>query len=166
MRQLFFLFLVSVFTLAPLGAQEYGHLNFANLLSDMPGTAAAESQLEAYNQELVQEGERMVTELRARVQEVQTQVDELPPVRLEELRAELARERDAIAAYEQQLPGKLEAKRQELLGPLIQEAREAINAVAEENGYLMIFDTSMFNTVLYAQDSDDLMDKVKAKLGI
>ena len=166
MRPFFSLFVFCVLSIAPLRAQEYGHLNFANLLSAMPGIEAAEGQLESYNQELVQEGERMVTELRARVEEVQVQVEDLPPVRLEELRAELARERDAIAAYEQQLPGKLEAKRQELLGPLIQQARDAINAVAEENGYLMIFDTSLFNTVLYAQDSDDIMDLVKAKLGI
>ena len=166
MRQFLLLAVFILLSVIPVSAQKYGHLNFANLRSEMPGIEAAEGQLEAYNQELVQEGERMVTALRSRVEEVQGQMDDLPPVRLEELRAELARERDAIAAYEQQVPGKLEVKRQELLGPLIQEARDAIDAVAKENGYEMIFDTSLFNSVLYGKDSDDLMDLVKAKLGI
>ncbi len=166
MRYLFLSLLLSSSALAPLTAQEYGHLNFANLLSEMPGTAAAETELEAYNQQLVEQGEQMVTDLRARVEEVQAQVEDLPPVRVEELRRELAAQRDEIAAFEQQIQVNLETKRQELLGPLIQEARAAINAVAEENGYVMIFDTSLFNTVLFAEDSDDVMDLVKAKLGI
>ncbi|MGB3798323.1 MAG: OmpH family outer membrane protein [Lewinella sp.] len=166
MRYLFLALFLSLSVFAPLTAQKYGHLNFANLLSEMPRTQAADSSLQSYNQELVNKGEEMVTELRARVQEVQAQVEDLPPVRVEELRAELAAQRDEIAAYEQQIQRDTEMKRQELLGPLIQEVRDAIDAVAEENDYIMIFDTSQFNTVLFAEDSDDIMDLVKAKLGI
>ncbi|PPK88549.1 periplasmic chaperone for outer membrane proteins Skp [Neolewinella xylanilytica] len=166
MRQLFLVLFLSISAFAPLTAQQYGHLNFANLLSEMPGTKAAETELQTYNQQLVEQGEKMVADLRARVEEVQAQAEDLPPVRLEELRAELSQQRDEIATFEQQVQMNLEQKRQELLGPLIQEARDAITAVAEENGYVMIFDTSQFNTVLFAEDSDDIMALVKAKLGI
>ncbi|WP_116107448.1 OmpH family outer membrane protein [Lewinella sp. IMCC34191] len=166
MRYLFFALFLSLSALAPLTAQKYGHLNFANLLSEMPRTQAADSTLRTYNQGLVSKGEEMVANLRQRVQEVQAQVEDLPPVRVEELRAELAAQRDEIAAYEQQIQRDTELKRQELLGPLIQEIRDAIDAVAEENDYVMIFDTSQFNTVLFAEASDDIMDLVKAKLGL
>lgn len=160
------LFLFASLLALPLGAQQYGHLNFANLLSELPGTKAAEAELESYKQELVAKGEQMVGDLQARVAEVQGQMDELPPVRLAELRAELAQQRDAIAAYERQVQRDLEAKRQELLGPLIQRVRDAIDAVAEREGYALVFDTSLFNTVLFAEDADDLMPLVKAELGM
>jgi outer membrane protein len=150
----------------PAPAQDYGHLNFANLLADMPGTKAAETDLEAYNQQLVRKGEQIVADLQNRVREVEAQVDDLAPRRLEELRAELTEQRDAIGQYERQMGVDIEKKRQELLGPLIQQARAAVTAVAEELGLTMVFDTSLFNSVLYARDSEDLMDEVRAKLGM
>lgn len=166
MRVPLLLFLLTSVLALPLGAQKYGHLNFANLLSEMPGTKAAEAELETYNKDLVAKGEQMVADLQARVAEVQGQMDELPPVRLAELRAELAQQRDAIGAYEMQVQRDLETKRQELLGPLIQQARDAIDAVAERGGYAFVFDTSLFNTVLFAEEADDLMALVKAELGM
>lgn len=149
-----------------LGQDKYGHLNFGNLLSQMTGTQAAETELEAYNQQLVARGEKMVEDFRARVTEVEAQVDELAPVRLAEIRKELEAERQKIGQYERQMAVDLEKKRQELLGPLIEQARQAIDEVAEENGYTLVFDTSLANTVLFAEDSDDLLPLVKAKLGM
>ena len=164
-RLLLILFLTCA-SLASVSAQKYGHLNFANLLSQMPGTAAAEAELASYNQQLVSVGEKMVTDLQARVKEVESQIQDLPPIRVEELRVELTGERDKISQYEQQVKVDLEKKRQELLGPLIKETRDAVEAVAKANGYSLVFDTSQFNTVLFAEDSDDLMPLVKAKLGL
>jgi outer membrane protein len=160
------IFLCGLLLTGPLAAQEYGHLNFANLLSEMPGTKAAEAELQAYNVQLTKKGEEMVAALQARVREVEAQRDDLTPRRMEELRAELTEQRDEIAQYERQMGVDIEKKRQELLGPLIQQARDAITAVAEEQGLLMVFDTSQFNSVLYARDSEDLMAAVKAKLGM
>lgn len=164
--QYLFLLLFSLGSLSSLTGQQYGHLNFAILISEMPATEAAETELEAYNTELTAKGEQMVTELRARVQEVEAQIEDLPPVRVEELRRELTQEREAIAAYEQQMAIDVQKRRQELLKPIVDEARAAVEAVAEERGYELIFDTSQFNTILYGQDGDDIMPLVKAKLGM
>ncbi|THH40452.1 OmpH family outer membrane protein [Neolewinella litorea] len=149
-----------------LTAQKYGHLNFGNLIAQVPGTKAADEQLAAYNAELMKKGEEMVAQLRARVTELEGQIDELPPVKVAEFRAELNKDREEIVRYEQQMVQDVERRRRELLGPLIEEARAAIIKVAEENGYVLVFDTSQFNTVLFARDSDDLMALVKAQLGL
>ena len=153
-------------TLTSLPAQKYGHLNFAILISELPGTETAEAELKAFNDAAVAEGEQMVVDLKARVAEVEAQKEDLPPVRVEELRQELTAERDKIVQYEQQMGVDVARKRQELLGPVIQQARQAVEAVAKENGYQLIFDTSRFNTVLYGQDSDDIKPLVRAKLGL
>ncbi|NJB86516.1 outer membrane protein [Lewinella marina] len=149
-----------------LPAQKYGHLNFGNLLATIPGTEAAEAELSAYNDELVEEGERMVAALRARVAEIEAMVEDLPPVELDKYRAEIEQGRREIAAYEQEVGQKLEARRRELLGPLVAEARAAVQTVARENGYELVFDTSQFNTVLFARESDDLMELVRKQLGL
>jgi outer membrane protein len=44
--------------------------------------------------------------------------------------------------------------------------QDAINEIGKEGKYTMIFDTSIFNTILFARDSDDLEPLVKGKLGI
>ena len=41
-----------------------------------------------------------------------------------------------------------------------------VEQVAQENNFQLIFDTSMFNAVLFAAESEDVMPMVKAKLGI
>lgn len=166
MSRLILLLLLCFASVSSTTAQKYGHLNFANLLSVFPGTKAAEGELEAYNKQLVTKGESMVTDLKARVQEVEGQIQDLPPKRVEELRVELTGEREKIAQYERQMGIDVERKRQELLGPLIEKIRTAVTAVAKEGGYQLVFDTSQFNTVLFAEDSDDIMPLVKAKLGM
>lgn len=166
MRILLLTLMLSLAALGPLSAQKYGHLNFGNLISQMPGTEQADAELKTYNDELVAEGERMVTALRERVTEIEGQIDDLPPVRVEELRAELNAEREKIGQYEQQVAVNLQNRRRELLGPIIEQARTAITEVAEAEGYTLVFDTSQFNTVLFAEDATDLMPLVKAKLGL
>ncbi|WP_116125089.1 OmpH family outer membrane protein [Lewinella sp. IMCC34183] len=149
-----------------LQAQQYGHLNFGNLIAQMPGTEAADKELETYGKQLTKQGEEMVNKLRQRVTDIETQVDDLPPVELEKLRAELDGERQKIMQFERQMQSDVARKRQELLGPILETARAAVTQVAEEKGYLLVFDTSQFNTVLYAEDAVDLMPLVKAKLGL
>ena len=46
-----------------------------------------------------------------------------------------------------------------------QKARNAINEVAEEGKYTYIFDKSM-GTLLYAEESENIISKVKKKLGL
>ena len=48
----------------------------------------------------------------------------------------------------------------------MEKVQKAIQDVGKEGGYTMIFDTSTFNAILFAEDSDDVTSQVKAKLGI
>ncbi len=59
----------------------------------------------------------------------------------------------------------IKKKEQELLTPLINKAREAINEVAKENGYKYIFDSSL-GVILFTDDTDDILPLVKKKLNI
>ena len=164
------LFLSTLFLLAASAtmAQKYGHLNFGNLVASMPETKAADSELEAYQKQLVAQGEEMAKGFQSKyetfVQGVQG--GDFTPVQQREKEAELQKLRQDILAYEQQVGQQVEAKRRELLAPVLKKAQDAVSAIGKENNYQFIFDTSVFNSILFAEDADDVMDLVKAKLGL
>ncbi|MEM9834875.1 MAG: OmpH family outer membrane protein [Bacteroidota bacterium] len=155
-------------TALTLSAQQYGHCNFGQLLASMPQTEVAEKQLQTFNDQLVAEGETKAKALQEKIAEYMTRKNSgiISPVQQQQEEAVLNKEREAILLLEQQLGQKVEQKRQALLGPVIERATNAIEEVAKEKGYLLIFDTSVFNSVLYGDDSVDIMADVKAKLGI
>ena len=90
----------------------------------------------------------------------------LPGIKIQEQQVALQKEQQEIAAYEQEVIQLISKKRDDLLKPIVDKMNAAVKAVGKENGYTMIFDTSIFNSVLYADESEDVMELVKSKLGI
>ncbi|WP_273446245.1 OmpH family outer membrane protein [Neolewinella agarilytica] len=166
MKHLLFSLLLLFATVSVSHAQKFGHVNFGNLLSEMPEVKASETELEAFNQQLIKQGEKMVEDLKAAVAKAEANSLNTTPKELEQIKQRLQQDQAAIQQFEREMVVKIEQKRQELLGPIIKKAREAIDAVAKENGYQMVFDSSLFNSLLFTEDSSDMMALVKAKLGI
>jgi len=166
MKRFFLVFLLATVAFSTSYAQKYGHVNFGNLLSEMPETDAADKQLEAYNKELAAEGESMVDKFKKDLADAEAKAQEIAPVELEKLKQQLAQQQQAIQQFQQQMALKIDERRRELLGPIIQRAKDAIKAVGKEQGFKMIFDSSLFNSVLFTEEGTDLLPAVKAKLGI
>jgi len=70
-----------------------------------------------------------------------------------------------IEDYRQAAEQKIDAKRAELLKPIYDKARKAIEDAAKEKGYTYVIDGSS-GILLVSPAGDDLMPAVKAKLGI
>ncbi len=149
-------------------AQKYGHLNFGNVLTLMPETKTADETLKKYQEELVAKGEEMAKKFQESYTKALAEVREgkLSPLQQQRLQSDLEKEQQAIADYEEDISEKIQTKREELLRPIVEKADKLIEEIAKANGYVLIFDTSAFNTILFAQDADDVMPLVKAKLGI
>jgi outer membrane protein len=145
---------------------KYGHLNFGNLISSLEETKAADSQLSDYQKQLVAKGEEMAKSWQEKAQKFaqKAQAGELAPAEQQKQQTALEEERGKILEYEQEVSQKVQLKRKELLEPIITKVEQAIEDVAKENGYVMIFDTSVFNAILFAEETDDVVDLVKAKL--
>ena len=153
----------------PLLAQvKYGHLNYGNLLEQFPEREAADKELATYRDQLIKKGENRAKAWQEKVMAFQTEVQggTLPPVEQQNKQAALQKEQQDIAAYEQEIIQLISKKRDTLLKPIVDKMNAAIKKVGKENDYTMIFDTSLFNNVLYADDSEDVMDLVKKKLGM
>ncbi len=151
-----------------LQAQKYGHLNLGNAVAMMPETKAADAELAAYQTQLIAKGEAMAKKFQENyakyVQDAQSGT--FPPVQLRQRESELQKERDAILDYDEEIQELVQTKREELLKPIFDKVQNAIKELAKEHGYSMVFDSSVFNTMLFAQEQDDLMPLLKAKLGI
>ncbi len=168
MKKIFFIVLLFAAVSFQASAQKYGHLNFGNLIAAMPDTKAADTQLETYQKDLVTKGENMVKAFQEKYGQFVSDVQSgaLAPKDQQTKQMALQKEQQTILDYENEVIQKVQEKRQELLKPIIDKAQKAIDDYAKTNGYEMIFDTSVFNAVLFVQDGDDLMAAIKAKLGL
>ena len=70
-----------------------------------------------------------------------------------------------IQDFQQTAQESIQKKKEEIYGPILKKAEDAIKEIAKEKSYSYIFDTSL-GTVIYAQDSDNILALVKAKLGL
>jgi outer membrane protein len=71
-----------------------------------------------------------------------------------------------IQTFQTNAQQELQKKEQELLKPIIDKAKKAIEDVCKENGYTYVFDTGTGALLYYPKDSDDILPLVKKKLGI
>jgi len=144
---------------------KFGHINTNELLSQMPGRQEAEQELERYARELESTFTAMQNEFQSKYQEYLENQENLSQLIRQSKERELESLQQRIMEFQESAQEDLVDKENQLLRPIIEEARNAINEVAQENGYSYVFDTSM-GSVLYSEPSDNIMDEVKAKLGI
>jgi outer membrane protein len=166
MKRFFFILLLTVATVATSFAQQYAHVNFGNLLSEMPQVASAEAELQAYEKEQLAIGEGMVEKLKTDFADAQAKKADITPKALAVIEGQLKKDHASIQQFEQQMGVNIETKRQELLGPIIQQAKDAVAKVAKNLGYKMVFDSSIFGSIMFAGDTTDLTPAVKTDLGI
>lgn len=151
-----------------LQAQKFGHVNSGNIIAQMPGTMEADSMLRIYQDSLVKEGEATALALQTEFEVFYKDYQEgkVTPALAQQRQAEFQQREQELMAFEEQVVQMVAAKRQELLKPILDALQVAISEVGKEGGYTMIFDTSIFNAILFVEESSDIEALVKAKLNI
>lgn len=142
-----------------------GHINSTQLLSLMPETKGADSTLQKFGTQLENQLKTMSAEYESKVnsykKEEASMADPIKQLRIKEI-TDLE---DRIQDFQQTAQQSIQKKKEELYSPIIKKADEAIKAVAKDKGYTYIFDSSV-GALLYANDSDEILGLVKAKLGL
>lgn len=150
-----------------ISAQKFGYINSQLLISQIPQVKEANAELENLKMQYEKQGQDKVTTLQtkyAALERKQAQ-GEISPKQLETEAATLEQEKMEIAKFQQEIQQKLVEKSETLLSPIREKIDQAIKDVAKEQGYTYIFDMSM-GILLYAEESADVSEFVKAKLGI
>lgn len=142
-----------------------GHINSNDLLTAMPERTAVQKDLEEYANQLKATLDAMSKEYETKVGEFQSKQDVMTDIIKDNKIKEITDLEKRIKEFQQTAEADLQKKEQDLLQPIIDKAKTAINDVAKENGYTYILDSSV-GVVLYSIEGDDILPKVKAKLGI
>lgn len=161
------LLLSAATTFAQTPTFKYGHMNLGNLLEIMPETKKANDDLKVFTDKIAAKDDSLTKAFGAAYSKLEKDYADgtVPPVQLEQRKTELQKQQELIQKFEQDAQQIVNAKREELLKPILTRIDEAVKMVAKESGFLMIFDTGS-GVMLFASETEDVTPMVKKKLGI
>lgn len=160
------IFLIALTLTIGIGAQaqqKLGYVNSQELLSLMPEAKAADKALDSFQKGLQDQYKALAEEGQKKFQEYQDNEKTWSAAVKETKEKELSDLQNRMMEFQSAAEEKIATKKQEVFQPLLEKAQKAIKAVGEEGGYDYIFDGG---ALLYAKDSENLLAKIKTKLGI
>jgi outer membrane protein len=162
-----FIFALSFVFITSTNAQKFGYINSTELLLAHPDVKSADSKLQDYQNQLLQKGQTMANTFQKHYEEYvkKANAGTLSKLQMQEEETKLTQEQNSIRQYEVDMQQKLAQKREELYKPILDKIQKAINEIGKENNYTFIFDAGT-GGILHAVESDNIINLVKAKLGI
>lgn len=142
-----------------------GHINTQDLLLMMPQRDSAEASLIKHQKELEDQMGVMYNELQKKMAVYQEKEPTMTQVIKEAKVKEIQQLEARIQEFQGTAQKSLEEKEQQLLTPIQEAAKKAIDEVAKENGYTYVFDTAP-GVVLVMPETEDILPLVKTKLGL
>lgn len=144
---------------------KFGYIDSNELLDLMPGKDSIQTALEEYGKSLEAQLQVMYSEYQTKLGDYQANSASMSTIIRQTKERELADMETRIQEFQQQADVDLQNKQMELLEPLLTKARNAIEDVAEENGYTYVFDVGV-GMLLYYEKGDNILPLVRQKLGI
>jgi len=171
MRNIVKLFVIVALLFAVSGNAEaqnkakFGHINFAELYSMIPGQDTVKIIYETYAKDIQNQFQVMQSEYESKLGAYQQNSATMSDIIRETKEKEIMDLQSRIEAFQYSAQEKLTNKENMLTAPLIEKARKAVETVATANGYTYILNSTE-GLLLYADPSDDIMPLVKKQLGL
>ena len=164
MKHILLLAFVALLGMTDAVAQKFGHLDAQDILLTLPERAEAQASIEAAAAEYETEVSRMQSELETKFADYQAKAATWPDAIRQQKERELQQLDAGLQEFGMTIQNDLAQMEQQLLAPMIERVRDAIEAVGKEQGFTYIFDTST-GVTLY-NGGEDVSDLVKTKLGM
>lgn len=164
MKQLKNLFIVAILFIGLQGANaqaKSAHVDVREIMSKMPAMIDAQKQLETLGKTYDTEFNSMVAEYRAKLEKYEAEANDKSAKENEARGMELQDMEKRIGEYKQTAEKELDKKREDLLAPIMDRAKKAIEKVGKAKGFQYVFDSS----TLLLSDGPDLTADVKKELG-
>ena len=150
---------------ATMNAQsKIAHINSQALISEMPEVKEAQAQLEKLQKTYQTEIEASMKEYQTKLQTYSADAQNQTEVTNQARQKELAGMEQNLQQYQQQAAQDIQKKQADLLKPLIDKARAAIQKVAKAQGFDYVIDATEGGSLIYP-GGKDLMEDVKVELG-
>lgn len=143
-----------------------GLVDTNSVIQAMPDTQEAQKKVAEASKKYEDEYARLGEEMKRMYDELANMKDdELPAIR-ERKTKEFQDYQVKVQTFEQSAQQDLQRMQQELLAPIFQKIKAAVESVGKEGGFGLIQDYNPQQTLYYAAPVVDVTPQVKAKLGI
>ena len=149
-----------------LAQDKFGHVNSQEILMAMPERVTIENTLDTLQTQWENEMVKMREEYLAKIKEFQDKQATMPESIKQARQSEIMDLEQRISTFNQTASADLQQKQQELLTPVIDKIRKAIEEVGAENGFTYIFDMAAQSIIYQSPKANDVTPLVKKKLGI
>mgnify|MGYP001564833300 FL=1 len=163
MKKILLLSLTLLISISSFSQNKFGYIDSQELLLLMPERKTAEEEVQTFAKSLESQLQAMTAEYQQSVQEYQANEATYTDLVKQDKVTEITGLEQRIQSFQQNAQQALQSKEQELLEPILQKARKAIEDVASEGDYTYIFDKSV-GSILYVKESENILNKVKKKL--
>jgi outer membrane protein len=143
--------------------QKIGYISTQDLISVMPETKVADSNLTQLQNALIQNAQEKEAKLNSDIEKFNKDSGTMSEAVKSVKRQELQKLYQELAGEEQRIQQQLTQRRDQLLAPIQRKAFETVQNVAKENGYTLIFEKE---ALLVAPPGDDILPLVAKKLNI
>ena len=140
------------------------HIDSQALISEMPEVIEAQAQIEKLQKTYQTEIEASMKEYQTKLQTYSADAQNQTEVTNQARQKELQGMEQNIQQYQQTASQDIQQKQADLLRPLIEKARAAIQKVARAQGFDYVIDGTQGGSLILA-DGKDLMEDVKKELG-
>lgn len=140
------------------------HIDTQKLISEMPEVIAAQKQLEQLEKTYTSEIENTYKEFQTKAQTYSADAANQTDVTNQARQKELETMQQNINQYRETAAQDLQKKQVEMMRPLYDKAKAAIEKIASAQGFDYVLDSSAGGSVIMAKGKD-LMADVKADLG-
>lgn len=170
MKTLTRLFLVLTFVSFFSGIQaqtlKIGHIDSNTIMSIMPEKVTVENQLKDFEAQLETELRAMMTEYQTKITDYQNNLATMSNLIKQSKEKEITDLQTRIQEFQQNADAEFGDKRVELLTPVINKVKKAIEDVGKENNYTYIIDSATGVLLHVGANADDVTNLVKAKLNL
>ena len=154
-----------LFALTTMTAQsKIAHIDSQTLISQMPEVKEAQAQLEKLQKTYATEIDASMKEYQTKLQTYSADAQNQTEVTNQARQKELAGMEQNIQQYQQTASQDVQKKQADLLKPLIDKAKEAIQKIAKEQGFDYVIDAPQGGSLILA-NGKDFMEEVKKELG-
>ena len=163
-RKLTAAFLLLFVTMTATAQSKIAHIDSQTLISEMPEVKEAQAQLEKLQKTYATEIDASMKEYQTKLQTYSADAQNQTQVTNDARKKELAGMEQNIQQYQQTASQDIQKKQADLLRPLIEKARAAIQKVARAQGFEYVIDGTQGGSLILS-DGKDLMEDVKKELG-
>lgn len=143
-----------------------GHINSQELFAAMPERDTAQRKLQEVAQQFENTLEELEVEYNKKLDDYQKNVETMTDLIRKTKENELQDLLQRIQNFQIEAEQDLSRQRAELLKPIQEKAFNAVNEVAAEHGFTYVFDMGMGMIIYAADNTEDILPLVKAKLGL